>query len=407
MTISNLSILHLSRIFVRNSLGLVWCLVIYSNVHAQQWTLETIDGRTIRVDRIELDATGQVKSSNISGQLHLSDLYRVDSGRAVQASAGSVEIMLAGGGRLHAASVWLDGEQLAFDGSELTGPLPVESVNGLVWQPHDRISRALAQPLGDSDQLIVAADEAPVVVVGVVQSLTSTGVVIQYQNRELEFPLDRLMGIVWADISRAATGSHRATVRTMGGNQVGGYVTAWSGENLTIQTTAGYEVSIPVERISSIDFQSDRLAFLSDWQPTNVEQKSWFAPPRDWRRNLNVAGEPITLFDPSTGKRLVFARGIGVQAYTRLVYSNDSMFDRLLATVGIDASTMGRGDCEMSVVGDGVRLWEARVRGNDPPLPIDVDIRGVRQLELVVEPGQQFDLSDHANWADIRLLKSR
>ena len=72
----------------------------------------------------------------------------------------------------------------------------------------------------------------------------------------------------------------------------------------------------------------------------------------------------------------------------------------------MDAETRGRGDCRFIVQGDGVELWSQRIRGSDDPQPLDVDITNVRQIALIVEPGEQLDLADHANWAAVRLLQT-
>ena len=68
--------------------------------------------------------------------------------------------------------------------------------------------------------------------------------------------------------------------------------------------------------------------------------------------------------------------------------------------------TSGNGDCEMVVEGDGIRLWSKRVRASDDPEPIVINIEGIQEVALIVLPGENFDLGDHADWADIRFTKS-
>jgi hypothetical protein len=60
----------------------------------------------------------------------------------------------------------------------------------------------------------------------------------------------------------------------------------------------------------------------------------------------------------------------------------------------------------MRVEGDGITLWSQRIRGGEPSVEIDVDISGISQVALVVDPGEQFDLADHADWARARFLKT-
>jgi NPCBM/NEW2 domain len=50
-------------------------------------------------------------------------------------------------------------------------------------------------------------------------------------------------------------------------------------------------------------------------------------------------------------------------------------------------------------------VWSSRVRGKEPPLPVRVALRNAKRLKLIVEPGEDFDFADHANWGDARLLK--
>jgi hypothetical protein len=81
-------------------------------------------------------------------------------------------------------------------------------------------------------------------------------------------------------------------------------------------------------------------------------------------------------------------------------------YDVLAATIGIDAETEGRGDCMFVVRGDGRELYRQRVRGSDEPRDIQLDVKRVRKLTLLVEPGAELDLSDHADWCDARLIRT-
>ena len=60
----------------------------------------------------------------------------------------------------------------------------------------------------------------------------------------------------------------------------------------------------------------------------------------------------------------------------------------------------------MRVEGDGITLWSRRIRGSDTAIDLDIDISGIRQIALIVAPGEQFDLADHADWAQARFLKT-
>jgi hypothetical protein len=149
------------------------------------------------------------------------------------------------------------------------------------------------------------------------------------------------------------------------------------------------------------------LVYLSDLEPVEVEERPLFAVARSWKRDRSVTNQPLSLSFADSNRRATFAKGLGVKSYSRLVFENGNEFTRFRATVGIATETQGRGDCEMTVLGDGIELWTQRIKSGDDPQPVSVDISGMALIELVVSPGEEFDLADHANWAEARFLKSQ
>jgi hypothetical protein len=107
----------------------------------------------------------------------------------------------------------------------------------------------------------------------------------------------------------------------------------------------------------------------------------------------------------SNGMRKSFSRGIGTRSASRIEFSNSEGFTRLVATVGIDCETGGAGDCDVSVWGDDIPLWSARISGAGDPVPVDVSIEGMERIALVVRYGKRLDLGDHVDWAEARFIK--
>jgi alpha-galactosidase len=114
-----------------------------------------------------------------------------------------------------------------------------------------------------------------------------------------------------------------------------------------------------------------------------------------------VTGKPLTI-----GTQ-VYDKGIGVHARSSLTFAADKKWDTLAATIGLDAGAGGKGDCVFVVVADGQPIFSRRMRGTDPPHELQLPITGREQITLLVEPGEGLDMADHANWCDVRLLKSR
>jgi hypothetical protein len=68
------------------------------------------------------------------------------------------------------------------------------------------------------------------------------------------------------------------------------------------------------------------------------------------------------------------------------------------------AGRRGGGRAEFRVLGDGTLLWSSGiVTGKDAPKQVDLDLAGLRRLELVVTEGGDGYGNDHTDWADARL----
>jgi hypothetical protein len=79
---------------------------------------------------------------------------------------------------------------------------------------------------------------------------------------------------------------------------------------------------------------------------------------------------------------------------------------RFEAHVGIDDSTGRRGSVIFRVLVDGQERFTSPIlRGGDAPVPVSVDVRGAKKLELIVDYADRGDVLDHADWLDARLTQ--
>jgi alpha-galactosidase len=112
-----------------------------------------------------------------------------------------------------------------------------------------------------------------------------------------------------------------------------------------------------------------------------------------------VAGQPLGI----GGKK--FARGVGTHATSKLRVELSGKADRFLAQVGVDDGAGTQSSVEFIVLGDGRVLWKSGVmRGGTPATPVEVDLGGVRTLELRATDGGDGASHDHADWADARIV---
>ena len=126
-----------------------------------------------------------------------------------------------------------------------------------------------------------------------------------------------------------------------------------------------------------------------------IHADSTVASPRTAR---NVVGMNLRISGVS------YDNGIGVFAPCLLEYALNGQFSKFTADAGIDAATEGGGSVVFVIYGDGEKLWSSGlVTGLDKAKPVDVNVEGVRRLQLTVTDGGDGNRLDAADWADATL----
>jgi hypothetical protein len=367
-------------------------------------TLITGEQRQVRIQAI----TDGVLRGADGTTLRLDELMLIRTGRTVVVEKGTVRVWLSAGGQLAAAAVQFDGEQFVLQTPAGQWTVPPEAVQGVLFNQDvdlSRFERALDERSADTDILIATTEQGQGVVRGLIESITDDRVVFNYEGRSRSITLERVVGLVTADLKPERPGGPTGTVRLTNGSSLTAGIGDLGEGQLMLLLPGQATIRLPESAIASISLQSDRVRFLSDLDPLEVSCNPLATPRFTWQRDLSVRGQPLRLRWPGEGGVREFSRGIGTHAECRLEFENPDGFNRFVATVGIDAETDGKGDCEVSVWGDGIRLWEAEIRGNTAPLPVEVDISGMRRVALVVRNGRHLDLGDHVDWAEARFLK--
>lgn len=133
--------------------------------------------------------------------------------------------------------------------------------------------------------------------------------------------------------------------------------------------------------------------YLDALEPISVTQ-SWGT----LQKNRSVWEKPMRIGSQS------FSRGLGTHAASRIVYTLDGKYSRFQSWVGADAAHFP--SVTFEVWADGKQLWKSGLMTRDDPAKkVDLDVKGVQQLELVAGDGGNGISGDHADWADAKLLK--
>lgn len=178
---------------------------------------------------------------------------------------------------------------------------------------------------------------------------------------------------------------------------------------IELVSVAGVAFRLPVKDLRAIDFSAGNLTFLGDLEPESVEWRpyvqsaasppslaKWFQPKWDG----GIYGGPLMLGGES------FERGLALHSRTRITFRLARDYRRLLATVGVDDRFRGAGNVRLVISSEQAILFERTVSGTDPPFDLDVDIHGVRRLQILVDFGEdRSDSGDHLNLCNARLTK--
>jgi alpha-galactosidase len=101
----------------------------------------------------------------------------------------------------------------------------------------------------------------------------------------------------------------------------------------------------------------------------------------------------------------VHPTGIGVASPSTIRYYLGDRCTRLATTVGIDDAVRNvgpeGGTSTFQVIGDGQVLFDSGVLGRDDTRQADIDLTGVRVLDLVVGDAGDGGYNDRANWAGL------
>lgn len=270
------------------------------------------------------------------------------------------------------------------------------------WKRANELFEEALQSRSPSQDALISRDQADVKVLqGRLETLDDKGGTFLFANEQRKFQNEKLFGIVFA-AGASKPQAAQVLVELTDGSSFMGKIESSDQSVARVAAAFGGTLSLPLANIRRMKFHSDRVEYLSDLKPTTQKSDGVLHAPWTMRADRNVLGEMISL-----GGRN-FERGLGVHSRTELAYPLRGEFAQFAATIGIDDSVRPLGGVVMQILGDGRTLFDSGVvTGSDPPRNILVDVTGVQSLTLLVDYGPGLDASDHADWADARLIRPK
>lgn len=365
-------------------------------------------GAAVTAKGVEISG-GVLKIEGEAKGLKLVDVRRIEPKRTRKpvnvvksAMPGSCEVRLVGGSILFASKV-----SIANDSVELVGTvagdikLAVEHVRSLRLGEATEtavIDQEERTPSAEMDKFVLRVDGKATVARGVLEQLNDEDAVFQFEGESKKVARKDLLAIIVAQAS-ADNDASGCEVKFENGTALHGKLLQLGPTGVSVKVVGDQVLQVSGESLLSIRMFSSRVVMLSDKKPAAVVQRNIVALARVWQANRSIQGNPLRLGDES------FAEGLGTSAYSSLAFELDGKFEKFAAVIGIDHETQGYGSCVFRVMGDGRELLQRVKRGSESGETIEVGVRGVKTLVLVVEPGEDLDLADHADWCDARVLR--
>jgi hypothetical protein len=245
-------------------------------------------------------------------------------------------------------------------------------------------------------------------ILGVPATLDANRLVLQAEggNRSLDLKQVACLALNTdlAESLRPAGRSYRVAFRGAEGREATRVALATltsDGETIGGKTAFGATLRIPLERLLAVEVVGGPALALTELKPAATVQN----PYLDWRWPVGIDGT-ATDADLRLGHD-TFARGLGLAAGSRVTYRLDGKYRRFEALVGLDPKLGREGGVRLEVLADGkpLSLIKSELIGAGATLPLALDVTGVKELTLGVQPGRRGAVQGHVNWAEPRLVK--
>ncbi|AWM36133.1 NPCBM/NEW2 domain protein [Gemmata obscuriglobus] len=173
---------------------------------------------------------------------------------------------------------------------------------------------------------------------------------------------------------------------------------------LVCKAVCGPAFEVKLAQIVALHVLQGTATYLSDLKPAKADTVAFLGTAWDWAADRSVRGQPLRLRlgdDENT-----FDKGLGTHPKTVLTYDLAGKYIRFESLVGLDTVTgrRGRADVRIRVDGKEVPLPELKVLTAGNAVPVKVDVRGAKELTLVVDFGPTGDVQADVNWGAARLV---
>jgi hypothetical protein len=233
------------------------------------------------------------------------------------------------------------------------------------------------------------------------------GCVMTVAGKRIETPWPHLAGLAWNTERSVRPRAKKPYFRAVleGGARVSFQELRFDEKTRRFfgKTLFGAALDWPEENMLALDVRHDAVVDLSELTPSRYEHRPFLGVSWPLVKDAAATGQPLRLGGNA------YEKGLGTHAACRVSYRLDGKYQRFDALVGLDevAARLGRAKVALELDGKRIPLNEGKeMIARDAPLVVRQDVRGVRELTLIVDVGAFGDVQANVNWAKARLIKS-
>ena len=350
---------------------------------------------------------GQNANATVKADQHTDSKLAFDP--KAPAPSFDARVYLTGGEQLFGKFEGLGAESLRLTtpwGDRLAVPL-AHVVGVYMGLPeHKESSESFARRLrarGTEDLLLARSNDGEVVAIsGVAEGTEGDKLLFHFQEKTRSLSLKQVEGLVLAARPEPERPDGlRPTFSMAGGLVVSGVWKALDAKTWKVETAWGQGLDLPAAEVRGVRFRGGRMTYLSDLEPSRVEETPFFGRRSPWRKDVNLAGAALKM-DGRT-----YEHGLAVHSRSALSYDLDGRYATFEALVGFDESAKGKGRVDCRVFADNQELYtNPDLRADAPPVKLALSVAKAKRLRLVVDFGPDQDTGDRVIWANARLFRT-
>jgi hypothetical protein len=363
---------------------------------------------------------GSTSKAEVTATTHTSDQAKVNAAAkpgentgatqkpSAEPAADNSQAFLAGGGRLQGNLIGLTADSLKLR-SAWGGDLDLPTLHlGGVWLGNKDVagSRAdfdkqLSAPAAEDTVFLLAPDGTKAQISGSVQGLTDQQLSVRFKDENRSIKKERVLGVVFAERPKLPPILDTHQLFTFAsGDSIAGHWRGLKDGTCDVETIWHAHVPVPMGSLAEIRTRNGKLAYLSDIEPSAVEEVPYFGRVIHWGANQGFEGNPPSFKGKKPG------HSIAMHSRSRLTFALDEQFAAFKTTLGFDDSSAKRGRVSCRVILDGRELFsEKDLRADQDVRELELALDGGKELTLEVDFGENDDIGDRVMWVEPRLIR--